>query len=162
MPCKVCSPLCSHQWIRTGVTVRKFSIRVKIVDFLSRVTFKFDSWPWKTTKHIPFTTSTYVRHFVAINELKLELQSKNAQFGSKLIFFVPCDLQIWQMTLKNFRAPLLCQIKLCTSFHCHMWIQTGVTIWKRPNWVLTFRTLTFDLWPWHFAWAPRVSLVIIL
>ena len=86
MPCKVCSPLRSHQWIRTGVTVRKFSIRVKIVDFLSRVTFKFDSWPWKTTKHIPYTTSTYVRHFVAINELKLELQSKNAQFGSKLIF----------------------------------------------------------------------------
>ena len=31
------------------------------------------------------------------------------------------------MTLKNNRAPLLSNIKLC-SFHCHMWIQTGVTV----------------------------------
>ena len=46
-------------------------------------------------------------------------------------FFVPCDLQIWWMTLKNNRAPLLCYIKLCASFQNHGWIQTGVTVWKR-------------------------------
>ena len=64
-------------------------------------------------------------------------------------FLEPCDLEIWRMTLKNNRAPLLSNIKLYASFHHHMWIQTGVTV-----------TLTFDLWPWPFAWTLRWSLVI--
>ena len=46
-------------------------------------------------------------HFKSISEVKLELQSGNAQFGSKLAFFVPCDLKISWMTSKNNRAPLL-------------------------------------------------------
>ena len=37
----------SHQWIQTGVTFWKCPIWVKIDDFLSRVTLKFDGWPWK-------------------------------------------------------------------------------------------------------------------
>ena len=48
------------------------------------------------------------------------------------------------MTLKNNRAPLISNIKLCASFHHHMWIQTGFMVRKRLNWVLTFVTLTFD------------------
>ena len=75
-------------------------------------------------------------------------------------FLEPCDLKIWQMTLKNNRAPLLSIIKLCASFHHHMWIQTGVTVRKRLSWVLTSVTLTFDLWPWPFAWTSLLSLVI--
>ena len=75
-------------------------------------------------------------------------------------FLEPRDLEIWQMTLKNNRAPLLSNIKLCASFHHHMWIQTGVTVRKRLSWVLTFVTLTFDLWPWPFAWTLLWSLVI--
>ena len=43
-------------------------------------------------------------------------------------FFVPCDLEIWQMTLKNNRAPLLYCFKLCASSHSHQWIQTGVRV----------------------------------
>ena len=39
------------------------------------------------------------------------------------------------MTLKNNRGPLLCYFKLCASFHSHWWIQTGVTVRKRPIWV---------------------------
>ena len=35
-------------------------------------------------------------------------------------FFYPCDLKIWQMTLKNNRAPFLCYFKLCASFHSHL------------------------------------------
>ena len=64
------------------------------------------------------------------------------------------------MTLKNNRAPLLSNIKLCASFHHRMWIQTGVTVRKRLSWVLTSVTLTFDLWPWPFAWTSLLSLVI--
>ena len=75
-------------------------------------------------------------------------------------FLEPCDLEIWRMTLKNNRAPLLSNIKLYASFHHHMWIQTGVTVRKRLSWVVTSVTLTFDLWPWLFAWTLRCSLVI--
>ena len=64
------------------------------------------------------------------------------------------------MTLKNNRAPLLSNIKLYASFYHHMWIQTGVTVRKRLSWVVTSVTLTFDLWPWPFAWTLRWSLVI--
>ena len=64
------------------------------------------------------------------------------------------------MTLKNNRAPLLSIIKLCASFHHHMWIETGVTVRKRLSWVLTSVTLTFDLWPLPFAWTSLLSLVI--
>ena len=64
------------------------------------------------------------------------------------------------MTLKNNRAPLLSIIKLYASFQHHMWIQTRVTVRKRLSWVLTSVTLTFDLWPWPFAWTSLLSLVI--
>ena len=63
------------------------------------------------------------------------------------------------MTLENNRAPLLSNIKLCASFHHHMWIQTGVTVRIRLSWVLTSVTLTFDLWPWPFAWTSLLSMV---
>ena len=75
-------------------------------------------------------------------------------------FLEPCDLEIWRMTLKNNRAPLLSNIKLYASFHHHMWIQTGVTVRKRLSWVVTSVTLTFDLWPWPFAWTLHWWLVI--
>ena len=54
---------------------------------------------------------------------------------SQLSKFVPCDLEIWWITLKKYRAPLLCYFKLCASFHSHLWIQTGVTVRKCPIWV---------------------------
>ena len=75
-------------------------------------------------------------------------------------FLVLCDLEIWRMTLKNNRAPLLGNIKLYVSFHHHMWIQTGVTVRKQSSWVVTSVTLTFDLWLWPFAWTLPRSLVI--
>ena len=77
----------SHQWIQAAVTVRKRPIPVKIDDFFSRVTLQFDVWPWKTIEHLFYATSSFVHHFVAISEFKLELQSGNAQFGSNLTIF---------------------------------------------------------------------------
>ena len=61
---------------------------------------------------------------------------------------------------KNNRASLLHYIKLCASLHHHMWNQTGVMVWKPVNGVLTSVTLTFDLWPWSFAWTSFLPLVI--
>ena len=75
--------------------VRKRPIWVKIGDVLYRVTLKFDEWPWKTIGHLSFAVSSFVQHFIAIGEFKLELQSGNAQFGSNSTIFRavrPCNL----------------------------------------------------------------------
>ena len=178
------------------------------------MTLKFDGWPCKTIGHLFYATSSFVLHFVAIGEFKLELSPETPNLGHIRQFLEPCDLEIWPMTLKNNRAPLLCYFKLCTSFCSHWWFQTGVTVRERPiwvifndflepcdleiwpmtlknnrapllsnikicasfdhhmwfqtgvtvrkrlSWVLTSVTLTFDLWPWPFAWTSRLSLVI--
>ena len=67
--------------------VRKRPICVKIGDALYRVTLKFDGWPWKTIGHLSFAVSSFVQHFIAIGEFKLELQSGNAHFGSNSTIF---------------------------------------------------------------------------
>ena len=85
---------------------------------------------------------------------------KTPNLGQNQRFCSSCDLEIWRMTLKNNRAPLLSNIKLCASFHHHMWIQTGVTVRKRLSGVMTSVTLTFDLWPWPLAWTSLLSMVI--
>ena len=75
--------------------VQKRPIWVKIDDVLHRVTLKFDGWPWKTIGHLSFAVSSFLQHFIAIGEFKLELQSGNAQFGSKSTIFWavwPCNL----------------------------------------------------------------------
>ena len=79
---KVYASFHSHRWIQAGVTVRKRPIWVKIDDFFSRVTLQFDIWPSKTIGHLFYATSSFVHHFVAIGEFKLQLQSGNAQSGS--------------------------------------------------------------------------------
>ena len=78
---KLCASFRSHWWIQTGVTVRKRLIWVKIDAFFSRVTLKFDGWPSKTIGHLFYATLSFVHHFVAIGEFKLELESGNAQSG---------------------------------------------------------------------------------
>ena len=85
---KLCASFQIHRWIETEVTVRERSIWVKIGDFLSCVTLKFDGWPWKTIGHLFYTTSSFVHHFIFIGEFKLELQSGNAQFRSKSTIFL--------------------------------------------------------------------------
>ena len=75
--------------------VWKRPIWIKIGDVLSHVTLKFYGWPWKTIGHLFNATSSFVHHFVAIGDSKLELQSGNAQFGSKSTIFRavwPCNL----------------------------------------------------------------------
>ena len=86
----------SNQWIQTWVTVQKHSIWVNIGNFLSRVTLKFDGWPWETIGHLFYTTSSFVHHFKAFSEFKLELQFRNAQLGSKLAIF--CHMWAWNLT----------------------------------------------------------------
>ena len=141
-----CRELTAREITGFDCTVRKRPI-CQIRRFLEAATLKFDGWPWKTIGHLFYATSSFVHDFVAIGEFKLQLQSGNAQSGSNATIFrgvrpwnltrflEACDLEIWQMTLQNNRAPLLCYFKLSTSFRSHWWIQTWVTVRKRPIWV---------------------------
>ena len=63
------------------------------------------------------------------------------------------------MTLKNNKAPLLSNIKLCASFHHHMRIQTGGTVRKRLKWVFNF----WHLWPWPLTliFCMNITSVIV-
>ena len=220
--CIISKPLVNSNWSHSPETLNSG----QNWRFFCRVTFKFDGWPWKTIGHMFYTMSSFMHHlkplvdsnwsyspetlnsgqnwffFIpcdleiwrmtlknnmaplhtmssfmhhlkTIGKFKLELQSRNSQFGSKLIFFYtvwpwnltddldqgksdgfdscdrpsnltqigfklsifrPCDLEIWWMTPKNNNI-LLYNIKLCVSFHIHQWIQSGVTVRKRPIWV---------------------------
>ena len=148
----------SHRWIQAGVTVRKRPIWVKIGDFFSRVTLQFDIWPWKTIGHLFYATSSFVHHFVAIDDFKFELQSGNAQFGSNSTIFRA--VWPWNLTDDLEKQYGTSSKQHQAIFHHHMWIQTGVTVRKRLSWVVTSVTLTFDLWPWPFAWTLLWSLVI--
>ena len=66
----------------------------QIWQFLSHMTLKFDGWHWKTMGHLFYATKL-VHHFIAIGEFKLELWSRNPQFGSKLVIFFP----VWPLNL---------------------------------------------------------------
>ena len=146
---KLCAPFQINWWSQTGVKVWKRPMHVKIGNFLSRMTLKFDWSPWKTIGHLFYITSSFVQYFKAIGILKLELQSRNAQFGSKLAFFVPRDLGNSRMTFKNNMAHLLCFFKLCASFQIHRWNETRVAVRKHSIRVkignfLSLVTLKFD------------------
>ena len=143
---KLCAALESHWHNQTGVTVWKRSIRVNIGGFLSRVTLKIDLWPWKTIGHLFYTTPIFVHHFNSIGEVKLELQPSRVKLGE---FFVPHDLKNWRMTWINNRAPLLCCCNSYASFHSQWWIQTGVTVQKRPISVKIDDFLA--VWPWNLT-----------
>ena len=123
---KLCALFQSHGWIQTEVTVRKFSIRIKIGDLAIR---------WMTLEN---NRAPLLYCINALCIISKPLGNSNWSYSPKALysgqnrwFFVPCDLEIWWMTLENNRAPLLYYIKLCASFQSHGWIQTGVTVRKR-------------------------------
>ena len=70
----------------TGLVISNW---IQIAIFSARVTVKFDGWPRKTIGHFFYTTSSIAHHFKSIGEFELDLQSRNAQFGSKLVICYP-------------------------------------------------------------------------
>ena len=72
------------------------------------------------------------RQIWGIWKLRPAYSPEMPNLGQNRWCFVLCDLEIWWMTLENNSASLLCCFKLCVIFHSHRWIQTGVTVRKRP------------------------------
>ena len=123
----------SHGLIQTGVTFQKRSIRVKIGDFYFRLTLKFVRWPCKKGYLICTNPAFCIISKQWVNS-NFNFSRETLNSGKNRRLFVPCDPEIWWMTLKINRAPLLCCFKLYASFRSQWWIQTGVTVLKRPIW----------------------------
>ena len=88
--------LCYFKFVQHFIAIGEFKLglqsgnaqsRSKSTIFFSRVTLKFDGWPSKTVGHRFYATSSFVHHFVAIGEFRLELQTGNAKSGSKSTIF---------------------------------------------------------------------------
>ena len=142
---QLCASFQTHQLIHTGVTVRKRSIRVKMGAFF--VPCDLEIW-WMTliNNRAPLLCCDKLcASFKDICEFKLDLPSGNTQFGSKSANF--CPVWPWNLTddLEKQQSTSPSNIKLCASFHHHMWIQTGAIVPKRLSWVMTSVTLTYDL-----------------
>ena len=140
----------SHQSIQTGETIRRRPIRVKIGNFWSRMTLKFDWWPWKTIGHLFYATSSFVHHFATIGQFKLGLQSGNAQFGSKSAIFHPVwpwnltdDIEKQQGT-SSMLLQALCIISQ-PSVNSN-WIYSPET----PN-LGQNRRFFYPVWPWNLT-----------
>ena len=104
--------------------------------FFVPLALKFDRWPRKIIGYLFYATSSFVHHFTTIGDFKLELQSGNAQFGSKsAMFFSRVTLKFDGWPWKKNRTTFLCYFKLCASFNSHQWIQARVTVRKRPIWI---------------------------
>ena len=133
---------------------RNTQFESKSVICLSRVTLKFDGGPWKTIGHLFYATSSFVHHFVAIVEFKLELQSRNSQFGSKSKIF----LAVWPWNLMDDLAK-----QKGTSPKQHQALCIILSSYVYSNWSYGLETvkLGFDLCDLDlFAWTSLLSLVI--
>ena len=120
------------------------------------MTLKFDGWPWKTRGHLFNGTSSFVHHFLAIGEFKLELQSGNAQSGSNLTIF----LAVWPWNLTDDLEK-----QQGTSSKQHQAICIISSSYVNSNWSYSPETVKLgcdlcdlDLWP--FAWTLLLSLAI--
>ena len=105
-------------------------------------------YPRYFTPNKTYMEETNLRDLITATGLVILLK-----LDSNCRFFSPCDLEIWWMTPKNNRAPLLCYFKLFASFRSLWWIHTGVSL-ETPNlgqnrwFFFSCVTLQFDRWPW--------------
>ena len=132
------------------VTVRKLSIWVKIGDFLSRMTLKFDEWPWKTIGYLFYTTLSFVHHFKAMGEFKLEKRSirvKISNFLPRVTF--KYDEWPWKSIgyLSYAASSFVCHFLVIGKFKLEL--QSGNAQFGSNSTIFFSRvTLIFDGWPW--------------
>ena len=84
---KLCASFRSHWWIKLELESGNAQSGSNFTLFRAVWPRKFDGWPSKTIGHLFYATSSFMHHFIAIGEFKLELQSGNAQSGSNSTLF---------------------------------------------------------------------------
>ena len=126
-------------------------------------TLKFDGWPWKSIWHLSYTTSSFVCHFIAICEVKLDLQSGNAQFGSKLVIFLSrvtlkFDKWLWKTIGHLIYTTLSFVLHFKARGEFKLEVQSENTKFRSKSAIfLSPVTLKFEGWPWksigHLSYA---------
>ena len=140
----------SHWWIQTGVTVWKPLIWVNIDAFFSLVALKFDGWPSKTIGHLFYATSSFMYHFVAIGEFKLELESGNAQSGSNSTLF----RAVWPWNLTDDLQKKIGHLFYATSSFVQHFVAIGefkLEQESRNAQSGSNSTLFRAVWPWNLT-----------
>ena len=107
----------------------------------------------------------FVHHFIAITESRLELQFRNAQFGPKLAMLLSLvtlkfNAWPWKSIGHLFYATSSFVLYLIAIGGFKLELQFG-NDQIGAKFVLTSVTLTFDLWPWPFAWISLLSMITI-
>ena len=117
-----------------------------------------DIWPSKTIGQLFYATSSFVHHFVAIGEFKLELQSGNAQFGSNSTIF----RAVWPWNLKDDLEK-----QLGTSSKQHQAICIILSPYVNSNWSYSPETVKLgcdlcdlDLSPLTLTFCMDITSVI--
>ena len=92
---------CKHcVWFRSHVWLWILSYRPEAPKFGQNLFDLCDLHLWPLPLTFFYAASSFVHHFIAIGKIKLELQTGNAQFGSKLTFFsrmtLTCDGWPWK------------------------------------------------------------------
>ena len=121
----------THWWIQTAVTVQKRSIWIKISDFLSCVTLKYDGWPWQTIGRLFYATSSFANQFKTIGE-----------YGPVTMIVPASGHQVrcipWvQMDTFNKEIGFLCGLKcFALNIFCGEYLQSSLhlllQIWWKP------------------------------
>ena len=138
----------NSEWI--GATIRKSNSNRQ---FYIQCDFKFDRGDWKLIGHLLYATWNFVHRFIAIGEYRLELQSKNAQFGSKLKIWSRVTLKFTGRPKKQQGASAMLLQVLCVISQPLAnlnWIHSPETFNSGQNWRFLSRvTYKIDaLWPW--------------
>ena len=118
------------------------------------VPLRFDGWPWITIGHFFYASSSFVHHFIAIDELMLELQSGNTLFGSKSTFVIAA----WPWNLTDYLEKTtghLCNATSNIAYHFvaigefTLKLQSGNAQFGSKSTIVFSRvTLKFNGWPW--------------
>ena len=113
-------------------------------------------WPCNLTYdlekkvHLFYATSSFVHHFVAISDFKLELQSGNAQFGTKLTIF----WAVWPWNLTYDLEKTIRHLFYATSSFVHHFVATGVFKLELQSGHAQFgsnSTIFRAVWPWNLT-----------
>ena len=130
-----------------------------ILSYILNATMRSQPHRWGTKvdrgRH---SSSSFVHHFTAIGEFKLELQSGNSQLWSNSTIF----LAVWPWNLTDDL-----QKQYGTSPKQHQALCITSSSYVNSNWSYSLETAKLgydfydlDLWPWTFAWTSLLSLVI--
>ena len=98
---ELCASFQIHRWTQTGSTVRN-------TQFGSKLAISFPVWPWNLTDDLEKqqgTSSMLLQALCIISKpsvnSKWSYSPEKPNSGQNRQFFLPCDLKIWRMTLKN-------------------------------------------------------------